>query len=305
MTAPLLILGRSGQVARELRTLAAERQRPHVARGRESLDQLEGFDADRLLATVRPSAVVNAAAYTAVDRAEDEPKAAYRLNRDVPAALAEACAAAGVPFVHFSTDYVFDGEKREPYVETDPRNPLNVYGRSKAEGEQAIAAVAGRSVVIRTSWVYSAGGTNFLRTMLRLGVERSVVEVVSDQVGKPTWAREVAEGALRVLDALAGGAPLPRILHLAGGGEATWADFAEAIFTESADRGGPAPEVRRIRTVDLPTRARRPLNSRLSTGLLREVMGWEPRPWREALAACFEEMGPDFAAAGHPAYPPA
>jgi dTDP-4-dehydrorhamnose reductase len=286
---PLLILGRSGQVARELQRLALEQGRPHLARGRDSLDLLSGFDADRLLDELRPTAVVNAAAYTAVDRAEEEPEAAYRLNRDVPGSLARACAAAGVPFVHFSTDYVFDGTKAAPYVEDDPRNPLNVYGRSKAEGEDAVEAAGGRFVVLRTSWVYSAHGANFVRTMLRLAQARAEVDVVSDQLGTPTWGRDLAEAALQAADALAGDLPAG-VLHVAGAGEATWADLAEAIFEDSAARGRSAPEVRRIRSADFPTRARRPLNSRLSTVRLPEALDCRPRPWREALAACLQEI---------------
>ena len=235
--------------------------------------------------------MINAAAYTAVDRAESEVEAAFRLNRDVPAEAARACAALGVPFVHFSTDYVFDGSKPEPYVESDPVSPASVYGRSKAEGEEAVRAAGGAGAIVRTSWVYSAFGSNFVKTMLRLGREREEVGVVADQLGRPTWAEDCARGALLLAQALlAGRAEAAGVFHLAGEGDATWADFAEAIFEErpAADRG--PTRVRRITTADYPTPARRPANSRLNTDKLQRTLGWRPGPWRAGLRACLAEM---------------
>ena len=290
MTAKILVLGRSGQVARELEKLGAPEGFQLEFAGRERLD-LALADPSPLVAEIAPAAVINAAAYTAVDKAESEPDAAYRLNRDVPALLAQACAAAGVPLVHFSTDYVFDGTKPAPYVETDPVDPTGVYGRSKAEGEAAVLAAGGPAIVLRTSWVYSAFGANFVKTMLRLAATREELGVVADQLGRPTWAEDCALGALRsvraLLDGEVGGAGL---FHLAGEGDATWADFAEAIFDVSAARGGPAARVKRITTADYPTPARRPANSRLDCGKMVRTLGLQPRPWRESLKACFAEL---------------
>ena len=290
MTAKILVLGRSGQVARELERLGAPEGFELEFAGRERLD-LAGADPGPLVAGTAPAAVINAAAYTAVDKAESEPEAAFRLNRDVPAALARACAAAGIPLVHFSTDYVFDGTKKEPYVETDAVNPTGVYGASKAEGEAAVLAAGRPAIVLRTSWVYSAFGTNFVKTMLRLAATREELGVVADQLGRPTWAEDCARGALRSVQALlAGEVAGAELLHLAGEGDATWADFAEAIFEESAARGGPAARVKRITTADYPTPAKRPANSRLDCGKIVRTLGLQPRPWRESLGACFEAL---------------
>ena len=291
MTARILVLGRNGQVARELDKLGGPPGLELAFAGRERFDLMSGADPARLLDEVGPAAVINAAAYTAVDKAESEPEASFRLNRDVPAALAHACAAAGVPLVHFSTDYVFDGAKPEPYVETDPVNPTGVYGSSKAAGEAAVLAAGGAAAVLRTSWVYSAFGANLVKTMLRLAGTRDELGVVADQLGRPTWAEDCARGALRAAQALMdgeiGGA---EVFHLAGAGDATWADFAEAIFAESARRGGPSVRVKRITTADYPTPARRPANSRLDGAKMTGTLDWPMRPWRQSLAACFDEL---------------
>ena len=290
MTAKILVMGRSGQVARELEKLGAPAGYELEFAGRERLDLMTS-DPGALLEALRPAAVINAAAYTAVDKAESEPEAAYRLNRDVPGALARACAGAGVAFVHFSTDYVFDGTKASPYVETDPVDPTGVYGASKAAGEAEVTAAGGRSVVLRTSWVYSAFGANFVKTMLRLAGTRDEVGVVADQLGRPTWAEDCARGALRSVQALLDEEVRgPALFHLAGEGDATWADFAEAIFERSAARGGPSAQVRRITTADYPTPARRPANSRLDCSRMISTLNWPMRDWRQSLAACFDEL---------------
>jgi dTDP-4-dehydrorhamnose reductase len=290
VTAKILVLGRSGQVARELEKLGAPAGFALEFAGRERLD-LTTADPGPLVQEVRPAAVINAAAYTAVDRAENEPEVAFRLNRDVPAALARACAEAGVPLVHFSTDYVFDGSKPEPYLETDPVNPAGVYGASKAEGEAAVLAAGGRAIVLRTSWVYSAFGANFVKTMLRLAGDREEIAVVADQIGRPTWAEDCARGALRAVQAMLDGQVMgSELFHLAGAGDATWADFAEAIFAGAAANGGPTARVRRITTADYPTPARRPANSRLDCTKMIDALDWPMRDWRLSLAACFEEL---------------
>jgi dTDP-4-dehydrorhamnose reductase len=193
VTGPILVFGRNGQVARELAGLAEATGRAMTFAGRETLDLTDHGAIDGLIATIAPSAVINASAYTAVDRAETEVGRRLALNRDAPAAMARACAARGLPFVHFSTDYVFAGDLDRPYVETDPTGPTGVYGASKLAGEQAVAQAGGAAAILRTSWVYSAHGTNFVKTMLRLAVDRERLSVVGDQVGRPTWARDCAQ----------------------------------------------------------------------------------------------------------------
>jgi len=290
MSAPILVFGRTGQVARELALRGAATGRALRFAGRETLDLAVPDKVDDLIAAVAPRAVINAAAYTAVDRAEREPDAAYALNRDAPAAIAAACAARGLPLVHFSTDYVFDGELDRPYVETDPTGPTSVYGASKLAGELAVTATGGAAITLRTAWVYSAHGTNFLKTMLALATRRDEVSVVADQIGRPTWARDCAEVALLAIDALAADPALAGIYHLSGAGDASWADLAKAVFTESARRGGPTALVRPITTAEYPTPARRPANSRLDCGKIEAALAWRRRPWRDSLAECMTEM---------------
>ncbi len=291
MSGSILVFGRNGQAARELAKLGAPDGLELVFAGRERFDLSSGADPTALIAALEPLAVINAAAYTAVDMAESEPEAADRLNREVPGALARACAARDLPFVHFSSDYVFDGTKPEPYVEDDPIRPMGVYGVSKAAGEAEVMAAGGRAAILRTSWVFSAFGSNFVKTMLRLAETCDEVAVVSDQLGRPTWAEDCASGALRATGALMEGEiEGGQVFHLAGAGDATWADFAEAIFEESARRGGKRPRVRRITTADYPTAARRPANSRLDCGKILRMLDWPMRPWRESLSACFKEL---------------
>ena len=286
---PVLVLGRSGQVARALTAAAAGRGLPCLSLGRGELDLAAGAALAAALDRVQPSAVINAAAYTAVDRAEDEPDAAFRLNRDVPGEIARACAERALPFVHFSTDYVFDGAGDAPYAEDHPRRALNVYGRSKAEGEDAVAAAGGRWIVLRTSAVYAAQGTNFVTTMLRLAGACTTVEVVDDQLTRPTWAADCARAALLATASLAEGGD-SGVLHLAGGGEATWAEFAAAIFAGSAAHGGPAAEVRPVSTAAFGARAVRPADARLDDAAFRARFAWGPSPWRSSLGLCLDEI---------------
>ncbi|MHB8283357.1 MAG: dTDP-4-dehydrorhamnose reductase [Caulobacteraceae bacterium] len=287
---PLLVFGASGQVAQEIGRIAESLGFSATLAGREVVDLLTD-DGVALLDELRPAAVINAAAYTAVDRAEDEPFAAFRLNGKVPGLLARACAARGMAFVHISTDYVFDGRKADPYVETDPLEPLGVYGESKAQGEAAVLAVEGEVAVVRTAWVYSASGANFVKTMLRLAADRDEVGVVGDQHGCPTWAQDVARATLLLSRRLLDGDTRARgIFHAAGEGEASWADFAAAIFEGSAERGGPTARVKPITTAQYPTPARRPANSRLDSGHLASVLGWRPAPWRASLSLCLDEL---------------
>lgn len=290
MPGPILVFGRSGQVARELAELGEQTGRAMVFAGRETLDLADHGQIEGLIAKVEPGAVINAAAYTAVDKAESETEAAYALNRDAPAAMARACAARGLPFVHFSTDYVFDGALNRPYVETDPTGPTGVYGASKLAGEQAVTAAGGAAITLRTSWVYSVHGANFVKTMLRLAASRDTLGVVGDQLGRPTWARDCAEAAVLALDALGDDPGLAGVYHLSGDGDATWAQLATATFEISAQRGGPTAQVNPITTADYPTPAKRPANSRLDCGKIQAALHWRARPWRESLAACMTKM---------------
>lgn len=286
----LLILGETGQVATALRRSADRAGFEPVAVGRATVD-LSDVDASALLTHQRPDVVINAAAYTAVDRAESEVAMAMRLNCDLPSRIADACADAAVPLVHISTDYVFDGAKVSPYVESDPRNPLGVYGRSKAAGEEAVEAAGARSAIVRTAWVYGPDGANFLKTMLRLAGTQDELGVVDDQRGCPTRAQDVAEATLRLAHSLLSDSTAATgIFHAAGEGDASWADFAEMIFAESASRGGPSARVRRITTAEFPTPAARPANSRLGGNRLETAVGWRPGPWRDALPAVFDAL---------------
>jgi dTDP-4-dehydrorhamnose reductase len=287
----ILVLGRNGQVARELAKVGPPHGFEMAFVGHERFDLLSGADPAALIEAYAPTVVINTAGYTAVDKAESEPAAAYRLNRDAPAEIARACAFGDTPFVHFSTDYVFDGTKPDPYVEDDPIAPLGVYGASKAAGEAAVQQAGGRSAILRTSWVYSSFGANFVKTMLRLAESRDELGVVADQIGRPTWAEDCARGALRAARALLDDEiPGGQVFHLAGEGDAVWADFAEAIFEQSARRGGKRPRVRRITTAEYPTPAARPANSRLDCSKMIATLDWPMRPWRQGLASCFEEL---------------
>ncbi len=288
MSGTVLVFGRNGQLARELAGVAGGRA--IIFAGRETLDLTDSARIDGLIAKLAPDAVINAAAYTAVDRAEREADAAYALNRDAPAAMARTCAARGLPFIHFSTDYVFDGALDRPYVETDPTGPTSVYGASKLAGEQAVTAAGGPAIILRTAWVYSAHGTNFVKSMLRLAANRDEVSVVDDQIGRPTWARDAALAALAAVDGLQRDSALSGLYHFSGLDDASWADLAAETFALSARRGGPTARVRPITTDEYPTPAKRPANSRLDCGKIQAALSCAPRPWRESLAACMNQM---------------
>ncbi|MBJ7483575.1 dTDP-4-dehydrorhamnose reductase [Brevundimonas sp.] len=290
MAGKLLILGGTGQVALDMPGAAkAQGFASSVSVGRETAD-LTQVDAATLLAEHRPDAIVNAAAYTAVDRAESESEAAFALNADMPGRFAEAAAVAGIPFVQISTDYVFDGRKASAYIETDPREPMGVYGASKAAGEDRVLAAIGRTAVMRTAWVYGVHGANFMKTMVRLAQSRDTLGVVDDQIGSPTRSSDVAEGAARLARALLDGAIRGgEVYHCAGAGRASWADFAVAIFEEEARAGRPAPQINRITTKDFPTPAARPANSQLDCAKLQSEIGWRPWDWRGRLSDLYRE----------------
>jgi len=239
-----------------------------------------------VFADVRPWLVVNAAAYTAVDAAEDDAAAAMRGNRDGPAELARLCEAAAIPLVHISTDYVFDGAKGAPYVETDPPSPQGVYGVTKLAGEQAAAAACTRAIILRTSWLYSPVGTNFVKTMLAAGRRHPTLRVVADQRGCPTSAPDLAEAILGIAERLANDGWRPRYagtFHAAGSGETTWHGLATATFEAAACHGMKPPVVEAITTDQWPTKAKRPADSRLDCTKLEAVFGVKLPPWRDGL----------------------
>jgi len=282
----ILVVGRGGQLARALVRRGAVRGVALDVIGRPEIDLLAPETLAREIAARRPSALINAAAYTAVDKAEDEQEVARRINAEAPEMMARAAAEVGAAFVQVSTDYVFAGDKDGAYVETDPVAPQGVYGATKLEGETRSLAANTRTIVLRTAWVYDATGANFVRTMLRLASSRDELGVVADQRGCPTFADDLANAALSVaLNPVRGG-----VYHCAGAGETSWAGFAEEIFAQAAARGGPSANVRHITTAEFPTRAKRPANSRLDCAKLAKDYGVGMRPWREALAACMDEI---------------
>jgi len=289
---PILVAGKSGQLARCLRDLAVLRNVPMVAVGRPELDLENGEGIDRVMAAVEPSAIVNAAAYTAVDRAEAEPASAFRVNCDGAALLADGAARRGIPFIQISTDYVFDGSQRWPYREDDIPAPLNVYGSSKLASETAVLKACRRAVVIRTSWLYSPYGNNFVRTMQRLSETQPAVRVVDDQRGTPTSAADLAAAILAIVERLrsANGGDKAGIYHLAGEGETSWYGFAVAIFTSLARRGQRVPGLQAITSAGYPKPACRPKNSCLDSSKAERVFGVRLAPWRSSLEECLDQM---------------
>jgi dTDP-4-dehydrorhamnose reductase len=283
----VLVFGGTGQVARELARAAATRGIGTTTLDRAAADLANPAACAAAVARAQADAVINATAYTAVDRAEVEPELARAVNADGPAAIARACAAQGLPFLHVSTDYVFDGTPGRPWREDDPTGPLGAYGRSKMEGEAAVAEAGGPYAILRTSWVFSAHGSNFVKTMLRLGSERDQLRVVDDQVGGPTPARAIAEALLTMAEAFVAGRGTPGLFHFAGMPPVSWAEFADAIF---AMRGGKAPRIVRIPTSEYPTPARRPLNSVLDCSRIRTAYGIAEPNWRAGLAEILQEL---------------
>lgn len=289
----LLIAGAQGQLARAMIALApAAEDVTAFAVGRPALDLTAPASVLGALADFKPDVIVNAAAYTAVDRAEQEPDAAMALNVDGPARLAEAAARRGAVLIHVSTDYVFDGTKPTAYVEDDATAPLGVYGRSKLAGEDAVRAVGGRHLILRTSWVHSPYGSNFVTRMLALAGGQSEVRVVDDRTGNPTYAPHLAEAILAVAR-VATNEPARAIsgtYHVAGDGEATWCGFAREIMRASAAHGGPSADVVPATTADYPTLALRPANSRLDCGKLARDFGLTLPAWEQGVAECVARL---------------
>jgi dTDP-4-dehydrorhamnose reductase len=257
---------------------------PLVAFDRSRVDIADDKAVRESLASARPLLVVNAAAYTKVDAAESEPEAARIANVEGPRVLAREAARAGLPIVHLSTDYVFDGTKTGPYVETDPVAPLGVYGRTKAEGEEAVRAGNPRHLVLRTSWVYGRFGRNILKTVLKLAAEREELRFVADQRGCPTCTRDLAEAILAIAPSVAAGDAAWGVYHLAGSGATTWHGFVSHAVAEQARFTGRRPLVAAIATAEYPTPARRPANSELDSGAFAAAFGWRAPSWRERVA---------------------
>jgi len=272
----ILITGKNGQVGTELSRLYHSDSEV-VLTGRDECDLTSEQSVRNAVRQVKPAVIINAAAYTAVDQAETESSLCFSINAEAPRVLAEEAARLDALLIHYSTDYVFNGEKSEAYLETDPLAPLGVYGQSKAAGEAAITAAGRRYLVLRTSWVYGAHGRNFLRTMLRLGAERSELRVVDDQVGAPTSAAAIAAATARVLEK-----PGPAgIYHMTAAGSTSWCGFARTIF--SAVTLNARPQVQPIPSADYPTPARRPANSVLSNDKFAHTFGFRLPDWQQQL----------------------
>ncbi|MFJ9990664.1 dTDP-4-dehydrorhamnose reductase [Pseudomonas putida] len=284
----ILVCGRNGQVAQALEQALAGLGELHLL-GRDQLDLAHPEGMRETLRQLAPDLIINAAAHTAVDQAESEAALAHAINAEGPRVLAEEAARLGAPLIHYSTDYVFDGNKTTPYVEDDPVHPLGVYGQSKLAGEQAIAAVGAKHLILRTSWVYSLHGRNFLLTMQRLLQERPQLKVVDDQIGAPTWAGTIAASTRALIERWhAGQAGAWGTYHLTAQGETSWFGFAQAIAEQLKARGLPCAELLPIPSSEYPTPARRPLNSRLNCSrLAREWQASQPH-WQQALIDCLK-----------------
>jgi dTDP-4-dehydrorhamnose reductase len=288
----ILVTGREGQLARGLVEAAEGNGVQLISVGRPALDLADEKAVAALVSRERPDVVVNAAAYTAVDKAESEPALANAVNALGAEHVARACAAHSIPIIHISTDFVFDGTGDVPYRETDPTGPVNAYGRSKLEGEARVAEACERHVILRTAWVHSPWGGNFVKTMLRLATERPAINVVDDQQGSPTYAPHLAEVVLAIAHRVAADPPAKPwgIYHAVGAGETTWFGLACEIFRTAAEHGLPTAQVAAIATADYPTPARRPANSRLNCDRLRRSFGLELPDWRIGVQACVARL---------------
>jgi dTDP-4-dehydrorhamnose reductase len=285
----ILVTGRNGQVAQALLDRAGQFPEISVeALGRPQLDLENPATIYPALAQVRPDAIINAAAYTAVDKAESEPLRAFAVNRDGAAAVAAAACRLGVPLMHLSTDYVFSGEKETAYVETDETGPAGVYGKSKLAGEMAVRAAHPDAMIIRTSWIYSPFGRNFFKTILRLAGEKTELRVVADQYGNPTSALDLAETVLSIVPRISEGAGA--VFHLAGSGSTSWFGLAQQVLEASRRLGGPTAEVMPISTAEYQTAARRPANSRLDTSAFKERFGLALPDWRTGVGATVSQI---------------
>ncbi len=288
----ILVTGANGQVGWELSSRSGQEGLDITALNRAALDITDQTAVRKEIKRHSLSLVVNAAAYTGVDRAESEPELAFAVNRDGPAYLASACAEAKIPLVYISTDYVFDGQKKSPYLETDPISPLGVYGNSKAAGEMEVRKRLDKHLIIRTSWVYGVHGRNFVKTMLRLGQARDVIGVVTDQYGCPTYAADLAETILKIAAQLVKGEQIIwGTYHYCGKGVTSWYGFAEAILELAREYLAlKVKQVEPISTAEYHTSAKRPANSVLDCSLIRNRFGITPKPWQESLARMLQQV---------------
>ena len=282
----VLIFGATGQLGRELARIPWPAGVTIKQLDRSQCDLAVASEASARVEETAPDIVINAAAHTAVDRAESEPEVAAAINRDGPSTMADACRAVGAKLIHVSTDYVFDGRKRTPYAETDPVAPLSVYGRTKEQGEAAVRARLPEHVILRTSWVFAAHGANFVRTMLRLGRERTELRIVADQQGAPTAARDIAKAIAVIVDRIGVGRFVPGTYHFASSETTSWCDFARAIFALR----GTGPRLVPITTAEYKTPAQRPLYSVLDCARIGEAYDIVQPSWRLALADVMGEL---------------
>ncbi|MBD9443988.1 dTDP-4-dehydrorhamnose reductase [Rhizobium sp. RHZ01] len=288
----IAVTGKQGQVVSALLERGPVAGVEIVAVGRPELDLVDRASIRAVLSQIKPDVIVSAAAYTAVDKAESEEALAFVVNAEGPTAIAEVANELGVPIVHLSTDYVFSGDKPGLYVETDATGPVSVYGRSKLAGEEGVATANPNHVILRTAWVYSPFGANFVKTMLRLAETRDALNVVADQRGTPTSALDIADAVIALAKRLCADSDqkLRGVFHLTGSGEATWADFAEAIFAWLQVKRGKVVSVRRITTADYPTPAARPANSRLSNDKLKQAYGIVLPDWRVSARVVLDRL---------------
>ena len=290
----ILILGKEGQIARALRELLPSQGIEVAAIGRPEIDLLAPQSAADAVLEFAPTLVILPAAYTAVDRAEDDVEAAWIINAVAPGIVAKAASDIGAPIVYFSTDYVFDGGKGAPYAEEDATAPLSVYGSTKLAGEAAVARANPRHVILRTAWVCSPTGSNFVKTILRLAAERPSLRVVADQQGAPTFAADIARAVALISARLHSNVPVGEehwgLFHLANDGLTSWHGFAEAIIAGSAARGGRSVPVEAITTGEYPTRARRPAYSKLSAAKIKRIYGVHMSAWEESLEVCLDTL---------------
>lgn len=292
MKAPLRILisGQHGQVSQALQQSLGDLGELIVL-GRDRLDLSQPEALRAVLREFKPNLIINAAAYTAVDQAESEPDLAFAVNATSPGIFAEQAAALGIPFIHYSTDYVFDGSKDAAWNEADLPNPLSVYGSSKLAGEQAIAKAGGQYLILRTSWVYSLTGRNFLLTMQRLLQEREKLTIVADQIGAPTWAGTIAQSTRELIERWQDGKPRAwGVYHLTASGETSWFGFAQAIGQQLAKAGKPCAVLEPIPSSAYPTAAVRPLNSRLDCSRLQREWGVSQPDWHDAMLECLAQQ---------------
>lgn len=278
----ILVFGKTGQVATELQTLLPDA----MFLGRDQADLADPAACARQIERHRPKAVINAAAYTAVDKAESDEKTAALVNGEAPAKMAQACAGLNIPFVHISTDYVFDGSGDTPFATDHPTAPIGAYGRTKLAGENGVRTAGGSYVILRTSWVFSVHGNNFLKSMLRLGTDRDKLTIVADQIGGPTPARAIAEACITVVNHLKTDPNAAGTYHFSGAPDVSWADFARTIFTVS----GLDCAVEDIPTSAYPTPAKRPANSRMDCTTTTDTFGIDRPDWQEAVRITFKEL---------------